>query len=99
MCGRLTVTLPSRAIRALFRSPERPKGRWPQWPGPDALIASALIAPAPEDPLDLRDSAAVNRVANDAPKLLERPTVDPQAPPALGATRPLGWLKAAARRG
>ena len=47
----------------------------------DAVTASALIAPAPEDLLEAYPvSTAVNRTANDNAKLLE--PVDPEAEPA-----------------
>ena len=47
----------------------------------DAVTASALIAPAPEDLLEAYPvSTAVNRTANDNAKLLE--PVDPDAEPA-----------------
>ena len=56
----------------------------------DAVTASALIAPAPEDLLETYPvSTAVNRTANDNAKLLE--PVDPDAEPApKPAAKPAG---------
>jgi len=54
----------------------------------DAKTASALIAPAPEAVLDAYEiSIAVNRTANDNPKLLE--PVDPNAEPAPAPKPPV----------
>ncbi len=54
----------------------------------DAKTAEALIMPAPENLLEIYPiSTAVNRVANDDAKLLERLT-EPQAEPAPVAPRP-----------
>jgi len=53
----------------------------------DARTAEALIRPAPEDLLEAYEvSTAVNRTANDNPKLLER--VDVGAAPAAPAKKP-----------
>jgi putative SOS response-associated peptidase YedK len=50
----------------------------------DATTATALVAPAPEGSMAVREiSPAVNRVANDSPELLEpyrEPEVAPSPP-------------------
>jgi putative SOS response-associated peptidase YedK len=49
----------------------------------DAKTAAALIAPAPEDLLEAYEvSSAVNRVANDDPKLLEPVVTSAEPAPA-----------------
>lgn len=54
----------------------------------DAQTAAALIAPAPDDLLDAYEiSTAVNRVANDNPKLLETVSADAEPPPEKPAPR------------
>ncbi|MEJ2379446.1 MAG: SOS response-associated peptidase, partial [Pseudolabrys sp.] len=55
----------------------------------DAVTASALIHPAPEDLLDIYPvSMAVNRTANDDPKLIEPLAEGAGAAPAKAPTRP-----------
>jgi putative SOS response-associated peptidase YedK len=51
-------------------------------PNVDSVTAAALIAPAREDLLEVYPvSNAVNRVANDAPQLIEPATGEPEPPP------------------
>jgi putative SOS response-associated peptidase YedK len=65
----------------------------------DAMTASALIAPAPEDPLEIFEvSPAVNRVANDSAELIE-PVPPGSAPSAtLTAAEPLPAKRTAKAR-
>jgi putative SOS response-associated peptidase YedK len=54
----------------------------------DAQTAAALIAPAPEDLLEAYEiSTAVNRVANDNPKLIERLAQNAEAGPVVEQER------------
>lgn len=54
----------------------------------DAVAASALIVPAPDDVLEaVPVSDAVNRAANDGPELVKRAVLDPAPEPSVRPPR------------
>ena len=61
----------------------------------DAQTAAALIAPAPENMLEAYEvSTAVNRTANDNPKLVERLVGGAEPPPPAAPKPPVGVKRA-----
>ena len=66
----------------------------------DAIAAAALIAPAPEDSMEVYEvSPAVNKVANDSPELIDPQAAPREAEPAPRQLKPVPRPKRAADSG